>query len=65
MRKLSLWVEGASDRRFFEWTIKPKLTQHFNVVRIEEYSGRASKVNNFLQSRHVTEIVHFRTWTRS
>ena len=50
MKKIALWVEGASDRRFFDAIIKPKLERHFDVVKIVEYSVRFSQVNKLLQS---------------
>lgn len=50
MKKIALWAEGASDRRFFDAIIKPKLARHFDVVKIVEYSVRFSQVNKLLQS---------------
>lgn len=50
MKKIAFWVEGASDRRFFESIIKPKLMRRFDVVKPVEYSIRKREVNKLLKS---------------
>ncbi len=49
-RKLFVWVEGASDARFFERVLLPFLIRHYHRVEVRTYASiKKSKVVNLLR----------------
>jgi hypothetical protein len=49
--RLVVWVEGVSDRLFFEAVIQPRLETRYSQVLVKEYSEkRTALVNNLLRT---------------
>jgi len=49
-RKLFVWVEGASDARFFEAVLRPLLEKRYNSVEVRTYATlKKTKVVNILR----------------
>ncbi|NUU95801.1 hypothetical protein XO10_05830 [Marinitoga sp. 1135] len=50
-KQLFVFVEGNDDERFFEFIIKPKLSNRYDLVQIIKYSEeKKEKIDNYISS---------------
>ncbi len=50
-KNLFIWVEGPTDKRFFEEIVEPRLKKKYHLIETRSYATlKAEKINNFLKA---------------